>query len=231
MPEHLTLALSRAKEFLITEPGPNLLRRRHFAPIWLDFWGKLSQQFCNQRTESRPGFTRSGNLWPFGKIRDCVEGEVSGALFVAGAEGHYGHVYAAQFMGMWVTPVWAFEQDSYFATKERRNPFLPLELRLSMWEHFGIDYLTVSPERDSDVDLNTHYARLFQKLGVTYCFATEGDPDLVEKIDRGAISPFRIIPRVSVPSTTVQVEHLLPPQISSPLGFQDILSDDDLFGI
>lgn len=207
-PEVLMNALSRAKEVLITEPGPNLYQRQRFAPSWFGYWEGLIGELFGQRSESRPGFTSSERLKPFEKIRDCVAGEESGVLFVAGAEGHYGHVYAAEYMKRRVITIWVFEQDNYFVVKERPAPFLPLEVRLSMWHYFGIDYLAVIPLRHPEVDINTHYAARFQELGVTYCFATDGDPYLEEKIARGKRSSFTTIPRAPVPSTTERVRFL-----------------------
>lgn len=212
-PKILFAILQQAKEFLMNEPGLYKTDRQNLAPLWFDYWEELIKEKIGQREKAKSNFVQGLHLIQFNKVKSFLEGEGrdGGVLFVAGAEGHYGHVQAAKFMKMLVdTVVWAFEQDSYISAKDRRAPFLPLPVRLSMWDYFGIDIVTVSPEKDVNIPVNDHYKSLFDNLGAKYCFATEDDPNLDLKIQRGELALFLVIPKVRVETTTDRVQKLFP---------------------
>ena len=71
-----------------------------------------------------------------------------------------------------------------------------------------IDILTVSPLNTDGLSDKDHYQSLFDRLGVSYCFADESDPNLAEKIRRGKTDIDTVIPRLSVDSTTDRVTRL-----------------------
>lgn len=207
-------ALIQAKNKLMSEHGPHLDQRRELAPKWLDPWINdiLGQgQTCGSQLVS------STKIMPIDKIKKYLiktgSWRNSSVLNVAGAEGHPGHRYAADYMverGFF--PIWVFEQDSYFHEyKVRKEPFLSLELRLSMWSHYFNDcILTVAPECDSGASLNNHYQTLFNQTGARYSLAYLGDPNLPQKINRGEFRPDLIIPVLpDVQRTTNRVRRLL----------------------
>lgn len=210
-PAVLATVLKQAKDFLVTQPGPNLARRRQLAPPWLDYWlDKIENWFDLEN--SRPGFVCSYKLMTFNEVADFLKRnqlvESSGILFVAGAEGHEGHVRAAKYMAWHCqAPIWVFEQNSYLMKKERKLPFLPLEVRLSMWQRSPLSVLTVAPEKLPAVSESEHYLGLFKQLGARYCFADDRDPNREEKIKRGELADFLIISHLPVASTTERVEY------------------------
>lgn len=217
----ITKVLLEAREFLTTEPGPNLEKRRRIVPPWISYWTtRLVGLTAYSLIETRPGFVRSEKLMTYDRVGGWLEERgcqnYAGVLFVAGAEGHAGHVYAANYMasqrvrGRPLFSVWSFEQDSYLMCKERKAPFLPLELRLSMWNFHRPEIITVSPEKRTDVSDKDHYDKLFKLLGVKYCFADEKDPYRDQKIQRGRTDINVIIPHIDIEGTTERVEKLMP---------------------
>jgi hypothetical protein len=207
-PETLIKILLLAKNFLITAPGPNRAARSELVPPWYDQWWRLILDSQPEKKKLRP-FTQ---VKPYLTENSLVDH--SGVLFVAGAEGHEGHLHAASYMKENVLcTILAFEQDSYFTIvgKERGAPFLPLEVRLSMWHYSpSVDLLTVLPERMLGVPEDEHYQALFEQLGARYCFAEAIDPNCEEKIARGEKVSFLVIPHLPVAPTTDRVEHLFP---------------------
>lgn len=127
-PSFLVRILEDAKKFLITEAGPNLGRRQFLVPKWLDYWIDWLSAIRSEEYGATE-FVRSERLVPFESVKRLLEetGQIrnSGVLFLAGGEGHPGHVFAANYMRRkWVDynqlfSVWAFEQEPYLAKKPR----------------------------------------------------------------------------------------------------------------
>jgi len=218
-PRLLLPILEEACDFLVTESGPNLANRQFTAPAWFGYWQREVRQHLSL-SESKPGYIHSGKLCNFWFVNRYLKerrlNEVSGMLFGAGLEGHAGHIWAVNWigssrtlLGQLLLAVLAFEQDSYFTIKDRGQPFLPLEVRLSMWHFSRAGLMTVSPERRPDVPLNLFYDYLFWKSGARYCFADEEDPYCVQKINRGAQDIDTRIPHWPVEATTQRVEELI----------------------
>lgn len=178
-PTLLRKVLSEANDYLTTAEGPNLERRKVIVPPWFDYWRDLLV-FTPEWTEE--GLIDSGNkLQYFENIKEILSlqpNKTSGGLFVAAAEGHAGHIHAAEYMSGEVdVVVWGFEQESYMLGKPRGGSFLPLEVRLSMWFYMkNIDILTVIPEIDEGTGVNEHYDSLFEQLGIDVMFYDENDP-------------------------------------------------------
>lgn len=224
-PVVLRNVLKEANDFLTSEPGPNLAKRKKIVPPWFDYW---RSKLLLARVDKPDNFVRSNRkMVSFDEVPAIHEnwpeviGRETGILFVAGAEGHAGHVHAAEHMRTnagFVT--WAFEQEDYMLEKPRNGSFLPLEVRLSMWfyEH-NIDLLTVLPGRESGRSISEHYKLLFEKSGVGVMFADEYDPFLHQKIGRINIRPipkYATIPHLDVPSTSDGVERLMDLDVSTP---------------
>jgi len=224
-PSVLLKILTRAEQFLVETPGPNWELRHLLAPRWFGYWQELIWK-KEKDYPKRAVYVKSDSSKPFEKVgkylkhlkrtgSPYMEG---GVLFVAGAEGHEGHIYAASHMSSYEFCIWVFEQDEYFVNKKRKAPYLPLPVRLSMWAHWGIDVVTVAPLRNPQVSEKDHYQALFNQTGAHYCFATEDDPNLQEKISRGKpnpiqimrrqIEPVPIIPKLNVFSTSDRVSRL-----------------------
>lgn len=196
--------LTRANNFLTQELGPNLERRRRLAPDWLGFW-ILDLKYS--RKDQRPAL-----LLPLDRIRRYQDPDFpTGVLFAGALEGHQGHREAVNWMLRFVRPIILFEQDDYVATKERKAPFLPLEVRLSMWSYYHPNLiLSVMPKREPGVPENEHYQSIFETIGADYCFATEDDSHVEEKRKRGKSAYFTLIPYVDTESTTLRVQKLAP---------------------
>lgn len=217
--EHLVISplplaniLTSAFQYLRTFPGEHLNERRELAPEWLGWWINYLSGFPSSNELLVPS-DKLKSIEDIGGVLRSRK-EASGVLFVAAAEGHEGHRHAARWMKDHVkTVVWLFEQDEYLKRKPRGAPFLPLEVRLSMWAHHpGVDLASITPYTDClNVDeLNAYYKRIFKTTDATYCFATKGDPNLEAKIGRGQSAKFTTIPFFPVPSTTERVEILMP---------------------
>jgi len=122
-PYRLSMILLEAKRLLQTAPGPNLTRRYSLAEGWYNSWLRTITSSIEERTKRTSLFVESNKLMSEDKVsayllKNGVLEDESGVLFVAGAEGHAGHLHAARWMaeylGNWPCPIWVFEQDSYF---------------------------------------------------------------------------------------------------------------------
>ncbi len=194
--------LTSANEFLTREPGPHLAERREYSIDWLRWWSEFIKA---QRTDQRPGL-----LLPIEHIRRYKDPDIiTGVLFAGGMEGHRGHRHAVNWMLSFVRPVLLLEQDEYLASKERKAPFLPLNIRLSMWSFYSPDLIiSVLPKRNPEVSEKDHYQTIFDATGAEYCFATEGDPNQEEKRVRGKPATFTLIPYAPAAPTTFRVQRL-----------------------
>lgn len=200
--EILRQSLKGANNFLTSEPGPNLTKRRGFSDDWLGWWIRLldSPKKPGQITqfEMIPGVAKN-RKWP------------TGVLFCGGLEGHRGHRWAVTWAHSFVTPVLLFEQEEYLGEKARGGAFLPLSVRLSMWAYYSQDLIiSVLPTRRNGESDETFYKRIFDQTGADYCFATEGDPYQEQKRGRGKAENFTLIPMTPTPHTTDMVQRLMP---------------------
>ena len=210
-PVTLKTFLEKANNLLVTTPGPNLIERQLLAPEWLGWWidylkdaGKLIKQ--------------KGTITNIDNIKKITaKTRPTGVLFAGGFEGHPGHRGSVKYMegDCHVRPIILLEQDSYIAGKDRKGPFLPLEVRLSMWSYYSKNIVvSVLPEPPKPLEpneedsLNIHYQKIFDQTGADYCFA-DGKDRLVEtKTSRGAIANFTHIPHIEYVSTTERVQQL-----------------------
>jgi hypothetical protein len=200
--------LTEAEKFLVTAPGPNLEKRKVLVPEWLGYWTNF--------LKPKAGIMKlvaSERLAAFDQVHEILTRRNltnTGVLFVAGAEGHAGHVYALEEMSRSCFPVWVFEQDSYFKHKARPGPFLPLEVRLSMWcydPRMGL--VTVAPECLQEGDLNDHYKKLFDQTGADRCYADSLDPNALKKVRRGELGVNNLLRHVTTASSTDRVRRLM----------------------
>ena len=218
-PQNVIEALQEAEQLLITHPGPNLERRKRLAPEWFSYWENLLKKYPR---ESGIELIPSGNkLVKFENLSDLLAmiypSEKTGMLFVAGAEGHKGHIHAAKYMaGVVLVTIWGFEQDEYMQRKDRQAPFLTLPLRLSMWFYEpALTHLTVLPKNTRGIADNDHYNDLFIRSGAKYFFVHEKDPYRTEKLARGEQDLDRTITHpFPLQSTTEAVEELTPGTMS-----------------
>ena len=208
----LAQVLRELCDFLTHAPGSNLHRRSHLVPGWLQWW---VVQLRNAKY-SIPYFDEQKTLFSnphmveFEKVPQEINkiGRSAGVLFVAGAEGHWGHVEAFDYMEKYVLPIWIFEQDAYLKRKKRKAPFIPLEVRLSMWAWIRKGLFTVSPAHTGRNTDEGHYQYLFNQTRAQYSFSDEQDPNVKEKINRGRPASFTTIPHVDVASTSEMVLRL-----------------------
>ena len=210
-PRPLLRFLSEAKTWLIEEEGPNLINRILYVPGWLDLWIKLLRK--KQEISDEIIYDPEVNVaTPFGEVAELIErnGRIgSGIIFMAGGEGHGGHRYAIDYMKRDLKySVLALEEDVYNEThKVRGGNFLPLEVRISMWLHYGVRCVTVLPTQEEGIDINTHYQSLFAQSGAERFAFTASDPDAWEKRQRG--NPLIIPHRDTEIGTTDRVKRLM----------------------
>jgi hypothetical protein len=199
----LSKYLWQAALYLANEPGPNLLRRQFTTTLWTEYWLEL----LASRDE-----TTLGRLVPLDRLSEALNtGEPTGVLFAGGMEGHRGHRFAVDWMLGHVKPILLLERDGYFKSKERGAPFLDLRARISMWAYYHPRLIvSVLPDRNPAVPVDTHYEDIFKQIGADYCFASKSDPLCQQKIARGKSAPFLLIPAMHVQRTTDKVEKLIP---------------------
>lgn len=194
--------LIEANNFLTTEPGPNLIRRRTFSDDWLGWWIRLLD------SSKKPG-----QITQFEMVSGITQTRQSpkGVLFCGGLEGHRGHRWAVMWVHSFTTPILLFEQDEYLEQKDRGGAFLPLAVRLSMWAYYSQDsIISVLPARRGGESDEIFYKRIFDQTGADYHFATEGDPYQEQKRARGKPANFTLIPMAPNPRTTDMVQKLMP---------------------
>lgn len=193
--------LNQALQYLKTEPGPNLEYRRVHAGGWIEWW----INFLKKTSEDD-----NGQVLPFNMIKKSLLPQVDyGTLFGGGSEGHAGHRFAVDWMLNHVHPILLLERDSYIEAKERGGPFLDLRARVSMWARYNSKIIvSVLPEKPKRSSASFHYKRLFDKTGARYCFASKADPYVWEKIGRGELQPFTVIPALYIQHTTDKTEKL-----------------------
>ncbi len=126
-----------------------------------------------------------------------AEKKTTGVLNAAGMEGHWGHQKAIDYMATTVdVPILLLEGPEYFIRHpERRKPFLPLLVRISMWALYpetGI--ISVSPPKAHGINEDDHYQNVFQTTEAMFSFAEAGDPHEFEKRARGEWAAFTQIP-------------------------------------
>lgn len=209
-PGYLGLLLSEAERFYVTEVGEYLNLRQTWDLVWLKNWVDYYQQFDDgekwQKAERFVGWQKLPE-----RVKSWQEqGYTVGILTLSNGGGTEGHKHALRWMKNHVDKVvWGFERESFSSRHKGELPFLPLEMRLSMWHWWReaggvqIDALSVLPEAPTDEsELNWHYRGLMTDVGVDYCFGTEGDPNFLDKIARGRRqSRFTIIPALDGLST------------------------------
>lgn len=180
-PDILSKVLTDAYDFLITEPGPNLERRKKMAPDWFRYWIDLCESVSGNTKIKR-------KLFEFENISTQLEYRPvdSGILMLAGGEGHKGHRNAARIMKSRVpVVVFAFDQPDLLRNKSRGGEFLPLAVRLSMWDLSPyVDIISVMPPMVPGMGVNEHYDSLFHSCGATMQFVQESDPHLHLKAQR-----------------------------------------------
>src|SRR3989339_1775471 len=122
---------------LVTTAGPHMNNRKEGVVSWVLWWAKFLEQ--NKDPKGKMELVQSGNIATLKKIKDRIDGlqgeETSGVLLMAAGEGTEGHRFAVDWMrGHVYFPILLLENVDYFHRHpDRRKPFLPLAVRLSMW--------------------------------------------------------------------------------------------------
>jgi hypothetical protein len=220
-PSTIRIALIEALNCLNTFPGPNLEFRRQHSEGWLGWWIEELSHY------DQPDYylMKTYNILDFDSIHEnLIEKRIDDfrgrriptIWFVAGLEGHEGSRFAIEHVlrSNKIAPYIIFENETYMKGKERKNFFLPLELRLSMYSHYF-------RKRDNRVILSTNwyssmpnkqqsemYEYLFNQLHGYICLANADDPQdvLHSKMQRSQFFPTELlIPHLDVPSTTERV--------------------------
>jgi glycerol-3-phosphate cytidylyltransferase-like family protein len=196
--------LVAANSYLINTPGPNQERRQKLSNSWLKHWINL---LINMDDAIHGRIVTIDNLHKI-VSQNQSEGESTSVLFAGGFEGHIGHVSCLNHMLECINhPIVLLERDEYVGNKERRHPFLPLEVRLSMTAYYSNRLIvSVLPKPDESIESTNHYNEIFQVIGAEYCFAESGDPLATLKRSRGKDAEFTLIPHVDTPSTTERVK-------------------------
>lgn len=196
----LQTVLIQARDYAASAPGPHLSRRELLVPLWLNFWIALAQNNSGHLENEK--LIRSYRTIPFDSVGEVVkkltaEKKTTGVLNAAGMEGHWGHQRAVNYMATKVdVPILLLEGPGYFILhSDRRKPFLPLIVRISMWALYsGIGLISVSPPKSPDVSEDEHYQNVFLMTRASYSFAEEDDPHESDKRSRGKWKDFTQIP-------------------------------------
>lgn len=204
--------LPEAKDQLLNIEGPHQSVGQILGAIWMEgIMDRLAQY-----PDEGVFYSMSHKLTTLPELKRRLtihssNGRTSGTLFMATGEGNSGHLWAWDWMHRYVDyPVGLFEPDQYFANNpDRRKPFLPLSIRLSIASHFGL-YATVLEPRDKNEPEDIYYQRMFNLTGAIYSFATYDDPNWVQKTRRGAWANFTLIPDLDTPHTSDAAQKLMP---------------------
>lgn len=183
-PQILALILAEARNDLLTIPGPNLERRQKHVPEWFDYWINLCDESSNKMMSNH-----NRKLYPFDEVSGLLNqrgNTPSGILMLAGGEGHKGHLKAAQIMKRKIkTVIFAFEEPEYLEKHKERGEFLPLTVRLSMWNlNPNVSLLTTLPLNRYEAVVDDHYKSLFERSGASMQFVEDEDPHLSLKKSR-----------------------------------------------
>ena len=198
---------------LVTTAGPHMNNRKEGVVSWVLWWAKFLEQ--NKDPKGKMELVQSGNIATLEEIKDRIDGlqgeETSGVLLMAAGEGTEGHRFAVDWMrGHVYFPILLLENVDYFHRHpDRRKPFLPLAVRLSMWPAYGV-MTGLVPDKPEAEDENTFYRRLVrEQLGAHYSFSGSKDPNKQDKEKRGRYqSWFTEIPESDDPRTSERVERL-----------------------
>jgi len=174
-PQQLAPIFAEAKHDLMTVPGPNSDKRQALVPDWFDYWISLCTNYEGESAKRK--------LFEFGQIKSELEEKswlMSGLLMLAGGEGHRGHRDAASIMQSKVSIViFAFEEPEYLEQHKQRGEFLPLEVRLSMWNLCPkVHILSVLPPKPINISTEAHYELLYKTSGASMQFVENRDPYL-----------------------------------------------------
>ena len=199
-PVALGLLIGQAYTQVTTEEGPNLGRRRLLAWEWLGEW----LRYCEGLSQGGGKYEKTDRVAELGRLK------AEGLVFMATGEGGPAHRNVWDHMKKHVGyPVVAFEQEGYFLRhKDRRRPFLPLEVRISMAAHYGMGAILV-PNKPDALNENDHHDSVFKMSGAKYCFATLGYPHEQFQRRRGTWAEFTGVPIVRTASTSLRTERLI----------------------
>lgn len=213
-PGILILVLEKAYEHLSTTDGANLEMRKLWADSWVGWWIEYLKNFPDNGGifESTHRLVSPGRLGEvFAGHREA--GRTSGILLGATMDGTQGHRYAVDWVkNSVVYPAVGIEMAGYFARHpERRPAYFPDAVRLSMIARLGV-YVTPIPNIPVEIEESEFYD-IFVRVVVhpDYSFATQGDPNALEKRGRGLmLASFTLIGELAVPHTSEQSAQLMP---------------------
>ncbi len=217
-------ALKVAKDCLDNYPGENIEQRRATSEGWLGWWIEelarcTDNGFAFMKTYNVNEFNKLGEEFlKSNQLVDFLNGKpIPAVWFVAGLEGHEGHRYALDSIlsKKRIIPVIVIEREEYLLRKDRKYPFLPLELRVSMYSHYlrrrgnrGIILCNPYSTFVSDQYLDDIYIDLMERLHAIVCLPNANDPEgtFNGKIKRSVfLNSDWVIPYLDVPSTTQRV--------------------------
>ncbi len=206
-PEVMITIMSAAVWQVIETVGPNQMFRTNAVAGWVEWWRLFYAELCERPCFMGKEVVENPNVMSVkemgGRIfeKNLDDGTSTGVLLMATGDGTAGHRYAANWMKRFVQiPIVLLEQDGYFKQNpDRRKPYFPPEVRLTMWAHFGV-WTGLIPDRPKELEKGKFYDDLVKNLGVDYSFATVGDPNLTTKIVRGKKrASFTTIPNDEAP--------------------------------
>ena len=208
-PHFLGLQIQAALNFLTTELGPNLSKRKSLVPEWMGWWINFISNF----SDDEPKFSSSGRLVSLNKLSSkfgelASQGYLTAAAFAATMEGTVGHRYfLEEIKHLTIHSAIGLEGQGYFDRHpERRPACLPLSIRMRMVALLGHNVFPI-PDLPSGIRENTHYEDIFARTkALFYCF-TWGDSHENEKRRRGV--PYGI-PEARFPHSSDLAERLMP---------------------
>lgn len=208
-PHFLRSLVIRAFDFITSEPGPNLRRRKELAPGWLGWW----MDFLRDYSGVSEKFVPCDRLVSFPEVNHLSldyqrRGYMFGVAFMATGEMTEGQ---RKFLDQAKSHVSALavglEEEQYFARHpDRRPPCLPKAMRQAMvtlLSHYVFDI----PSLPEGVIEDDHYDQIYAQTQALSYFYTEGDPDESRKRRRrGAVA----IPEFATAHASQMTEKLMP---------------------
>lgn len=178
---------------LVSTPGPHLWERQNGVGSWVLWWADyFDQRAQGEQKLELVNTTDVASLEEIAmKVKKLKSTSSSGVLLAATAEGTDGHRFAIDWMKDCVSfPILLLEDEGYFQRQtERRKPFFPTSIRLSMWAMYGV-MTGLIPDKPQGLDEGNFYDNLVHHLGVDYSFASSEDPHAETKIRRGKREAF-----------------------------------------
>jgi len=228
-PGFLWQLVGQAKEYLMTEPGPNLFRRQMLVPEWLGYWMTVLQAERDFDPNTGSKLVESDRIMTISEMKNRFKklhrkGIISGVWFMGTGEAGPGHRMAWYQASRRVRELaMLYEGEDYFDKHpDRRRPCLPEAIRASLAGYYGLRVSRV-PDRPDGVSEAKHYREVFRLTGATVNFVTRGYPNEKAVLARNSPKMRRmaVVEDLVRLHTSEMTEKLMPDVILIPARVRD----------